>query len=243
MAWVLTKGLTTVRAEFNAVFPNRDKASDGSVGDLAHQQGVSGHNPDRTGNAEYRDGDAKDEVRAIDVDRDLVPGSTTDWMERVIQYLVTRARAGAYIPFRYIIYKGRIWSRTDGWVTRVYTGKNTHHEHAHLSGDFTQTADEWTGSLNLASLREDTKGGAEMRVDKKDKGDQVAFWQYILRDLGYEVGEVDGYYGDKTEAAVNQFRATYKAGPLDFISGWTAYALIRDHAKLMATGVAKALKK
>jgi hypothetical protein len=243
MGWVLTRGLTTVRAEFNAVFPGRDKTSDGSVGDLAHQGGPSGHNPDRTGNAEYRDGDAKDEVRAIDIDRDLIPGSTTDWMERVIQYLVTRGRAGAYLPFRYLIYKGRIWNRSDGWLTRTYTGQNKHDKHAHASGDYTQTADEWTGSLNLASLRENTKGGPEMRVDKGDSGDQVTFWQYILRDLGHYEGEMDGDYGPQMEAAVNRFRALSKAGPLDFISGWTAYALLRDHGKLMATGVAKALKK
>lgn len=153
MAWVLTRGLTTVRSEFNAVFPGRDKASDGSVGDLAHQTSSSGHNPDRTGRAEYKDGDSLDEVRAIDVDRDLVPGSGTDWMELVVQYLVRKARAGEYIPFRYIIYKRRIWSRTDGWQTRTYTGANKHDKHAHFSGGYTQTADNWTGSLGLASVR------------------------------------------------------------------------------------------
>lgn len=156
MSWVLTRGLTTVRAEFNEVFPNRDKASDGSIGDQAHQTGSSGHNPDLTGRAEHRDGDALDEVRAIDVDRDLVPGSQVDWMERVVQSIVLKGRAGQYVPFRYIIYKRRIWSRTDGWRTRTYTGANTHDRHAHFSGDYTQTADSWTGSLGLASLIERT---------------------------------------------------------------------------------------
>jgi hypothetical protein len=153
MAWVLTRGLTTVRNEFNTVFPGRDKTSDGSKGDPAHAASVSGHNPDRTGRAEHRDGDALDEVRAIDLDRDLVPGSAIDWMELVVQYLVRRARAGHYIPFRYIIYKRRIWRRTDDWRTREYTGSNDHDRHAHASGDYTQTADNWTGSLGLASIR------------------------------------------------------------------------------------------
>lgn len=165
MSWVLTRGLATVRAEFNEVFPNRDKASDGSIGDQAHQTGSSGHNPDLTGRAEHRDGDALDEVRAIDVDRDLVPGSQVDWMERVVQSIVLKGRAGQYVPFRYIIYKRRIWSRTDGWRTRTYTGANTHDRHAHFSGDYTQTADDWTGSLGLASLRQE----APMALDEADK--------------------------------------------------------------------------
>lgn len=152
MAWVLTVGLTTVRTEFNVVFPVRYKHSDGSIGDQAHASGKSGHNPDKTGNAEYKDGDSLDEVRAIDVDKDLVPGSGTDWMELVVQHIVTNARNGVYVPFRYIIYKRRIWSRTSGWATQTYTGSNPHNEHAHFSGDYTQKADNWTGSLGLASV-------------------------------------------------------------------------------------------
>lgn len=167
MSWVLTRGLATVRAEFNTVFPGRDKSSDGSVGNLAHQGSVSGHNPDRTGNAEYRDGDSLDEVRSIDVDRDLVPGSSTQWMELVVQYLVKKARAGGYIPFHYIIYKSRIWSRTDGWRTRSYDGANSHDHHAHFSGGYTQTADNWTGSLGLGSL---------IGEDDMELGDSLEPW-------------------------------------------------------------------
>lgn len=232
MAWVLTRGLNTVRAEFNTVFPGRDKASDGSVGDLAHQTGSSGHNPDRTGKAEYKDGDAKDEVRAIDVDRDLVPGSSIDWMELVIQYLVKKARAGGYIPFRYIIYKGRIWARSDGWQTRTYTGANKHDKHAHFSGDYTQTADEWTGSLGLASVRGGSAGGGDMLVSKGDKGEDVKFWQYVLKDTGNDPGEIDGDYGPKMEAAVNASRKRFSptTGNATSITGWHGFTLLGAHA-------------
>lgn len=173
--WVLTRGLMTVRTEFNLVFKIRDKRSDGTIGDQAHATGTSGHNPDRTGRAEYKDGDAKNEVRAIDVDRDLVPGSGIDWMERVVQFIVKRARAGVYVPFRYIIYKRRIWARSDGWKTRVYTGSNAHDQHAHFSGDYTQKADEWTGSLGLASLL--PQDGAGGNNDQEDEDPMSAeFW-------------------------------------------------------------------
>lgn len=156
--WVRTRGLTTFLNEVDRVFPGRDKASDGSVGNLAHQVSPSGHNPDRTGRAEYKDGDAKNEVRAVDIDRDLRPGSGVDWMELLVQYVIRLARAGVYVPFEYIIFKGRIWGKWDGWVTRTYTGANSHHLHAHFSGGYSEKADEWTGSLGLHTLL-DRPGG------------------------------------------------------------------------------------
>jgi hypothetical protein len=214
MAWVLTVGMTTVRGEFDSVWPSRDKASDGSKGDPAHAASVSGHNPDKTGNAEYKDGDSLDEVRAIDVDDDLVPGSGTDWMELVVQHIVKRARAGTYVPFRYIIYKGRIWSRTSGWVTQTYTGSNDHSKHAHFSGDYTQTADNWTGSLGLAAVAGGS--GGLMFCKYGNQGDAVKFLQYQLHNLGYtEVNPVDGDYGDKTAKALAHAIKDYNGSVID----------------------------
>lgn len=230
MAAVLTKGLTRVRAEFNDVFSARDKATDGWLGDSSHSGSTSGHNPDITGRAEYRDGDSLDEVRAIDVDRDLVPGSSVDWMELVIQYLVKKARAGGYIPFRYMIYKRRIWARSTGWETRAYTGANDHNGHAHLSGDYTQTADNWNGTLGLASVRSGAGGGGldEMLVGKGDRGEEVKFWQYVLADTGNSPGEFDGYYGPKMEAAVNASRKRFvpTTGAATSITGWHGFRLL-----------------
>lgn len=154
MGWVLTTGLATWRRELDEVFPGRDRTSSGTIGNQAHSTSTSGHNPDLTGRAEYKDGDRLDEVRASDEDSDLVPGAGIDWMERVIQFVVTKARRGEYVPFRYLIYKGRIWSRSDGWKTRVYNGANKHDKHAHFSGDYSQKADGWTGRLGLASIRQ-----------------------------------------------------------------------------------------
>lgn len=149
MGWVLTRGLRTFSAELDAAFPNREKYTDGAKGDSSHAGSVSGHNPDISGRAEYRDGDSKDEVRAIDRDKDL---RSTVTMEQVIQYLVRKGRAGTYLPFRYFIYRRRIWRKSTGWKTEAYHGANDHNDHAHFSGDYSQRADEWTGSLGLASL-------------------------------------------------------------------------------------------
>lgn len=180
--WVLTRGLTTFTNEVNQVFPGRDKRSDGSIGDQSHAAGTSGHNPDRTGRAEYRDGDAKNEVRAKDLDRDLRPGSGVDWMELLVQHVVRTARGGTYVPFEYIIYKRRIWGRWDGWVTRTYTGVNPHDQHAHFSGAYSERADEWTGSLGLATLL-DRPGGNMALTDSDYEAIAQAVAVKLYRDL------------------------------------------------------------
>lgn len=153
--WVLTIGLQHVRTEFNTDFPKRAKGADGSIGDAAHQkEGSSGHNPEDSGHAEYNDHDSLNEVRAIDITTALNDASGNGvTMEKVIQYIITKARAGVYMPFRYIIYNRRIWRKSTGWKTEVYTGTaDPHTGHAHFSGDYTQKADNWAGSLGLASL-------------------------------------------------------------------------------------------
>lgn len=147
--WVLTTGLKTWRGEINEAAPDRDKESDGSVGDYAHAQGTSGHNPEESGHAEYNDGDSKNEVRAIDVDKDLRLALFS--MEMLIQWLVTLGRSGVWLPFRYFIFNGRIWRKSTGWVTEKYNGSNPHDHHAHFSGDYSQKADEWTGKLGLVA--------------------------------------------------------------------------------------------
>ena len=45
-SWILVPCLVSLRSEFNKLAPGRDKASDGSIGDTAHQQESSDHNPD-----------------------------------------------------------------------------------------------------------------------------------------------------------------------------------------------------
>ncbi len=226
MAWVLTRGLRTWFDEIDRVFPNRDKATDGTKGDSSHSGSTSGHNPDITGKAEFRDGDSKDEVRAIDVDKDLRSKIT---MEQLIQFLVLLGRAGVYLPFRYFIYNGRIWRKSTGWKTEVYTGANDHSGHAHFSGDYTQKADEWTGSLGIAQLVTGSAGqGEDMLVSKGDKGEEVKFWQYVLADTGNSPGDIDGDYGPKMEAAVNASRKKYvpTTGNATSITGWHGFRLL-----------------
>ncbi len=138
-AWVLTKGMQNLWDQFYAAFPNADRTSSGKVGDLAHQkESASGHNPDLTGNAEWKDGDVKNEVRAIDLDSDLrTPGVT---MPDVVTHI--RKQPGVSAVLRYIIHDRTIYEASNGWRGRAYTGASAHTEHAHFSGQRTQAADE-----------------------------------------------------------------------------------------------------
>lgn len=144
VVWVVTLGMQHLRDGFNRRFVRRDKTSDGSIGDLAHQnEAASGHNPDITGAAEYKDGDSLNEVRAIDVDNNLNDPEVT--FEQVIQHMVMLGRNGDLEKvIRYMIYNRRIWRASNNWATETYTGASQHTEHGHFSGAYTQASDNNT---------------------------------------------------------------------------------------------------
>jgi hypothetical protein len=112
MTYYLAPSLVTLRAEINKAHPNRDKSSDGWIGDTSHAARVSDHNPD------YAHGGV---VRAIDVDED---GPN---MARLLQVCIKDART------HYVIYEGKIYQRKYNFVPKVYTGTNAHTKHMHIS--------------------------------------------------------------------------------------------------------------
>lgn len=118
--------------ELDEAFPGRDKTSDGEVGDARHADSVSNHNRDESGNTgSWSDADHIDEVHARDIDRDLRKAGWS--MERVVQLILARCRAGIEKRITEIIYNGRIWTEKQGWRERTYSGSNPHDKHAHLS--------------------------------------------------------------------------------------------------------------
>jgi hypothetical protein len=149
-AWTLVPCLVALRNEFDRIAPGRDRASDGSIGDAAHEKEVSDHNPDETGAVPIRDSDRVNEVHAIDVDDDLRESDLT--MEKVVQFLLGRCRAGKEKRLRYIIYNRRIWSASSGWVQKRYTGASPHTEHAHFSASYTTSLEASTASWHLEDI-------------------------------------------------------------------------------------------
>lgn len=185
-SWILVPCLVSLRNEFNALAPNRDKASDGSIGDTSHAASSSDHNPDETGTTPYEDADSINEVHAIDVDSDLRKSGWT--MQRAVNVIVDRHRSGADDRLQNVIYNRRIASRSWGWTWRDYTGSSPHTEHAHFSSRYTTSQESNTKAWGLLAEEEDDMPTAA-EVAK-------AIWEYALpapEDMGASTYSAKNY--------------------------------------------------
>jgi hypothetical protein len=166
-SWILVPCLGQLRTDLNRLAPNRDKGSDGTIGDTAHQSRVSDHNDDEVGRVPIRDADAKHEVHALDLDVNLREPNLT--MEMVVQHVVARCRSGAENRLRYIIFNRRIWEASNGWRQRAYSGDNPHDKHAHFSASYDSWHEASTASWRLedipVALTEADKKWLEGKID------------------------------------------------------------------------------
>lgn len=141
--WVLTKGLQNLRGQLNERWPNRDHASDGTIGDAAHQAEMSGHNPDDTSGSRAAwngDSDSIPEVRAFDCDSDFREPGTTPLM--VVNHI--RKLSGVSTVIRYMIFNRTMYHSRNGFKATVYSGASAHTEHIHFEGAWSQAADNNT---------------------------------------------------------------------------------------------------
>jgi hypothetical protein len=221
---ILTPSLAALRMGFNLLAPTRDKASDGWIGDRAHQESTSGHNPDDTpgSKSEFTDADSIPEVRAVDVDGDLRrPGVT---MLKVIQAIL--ADPNALKRLRYIIYNRVIWSRTTGWAPRAYTGSNPHDQHAHFSGDPADDANgsRWTAVINA--------GGDMSLTEAQWKVIDATAWRVDALIFGLETVRGGPYKGEANQLtrSLNRIEKNTQAaaaradglmGLSDVVSAWS----------------------
>lgn len=117
--WFLAPSLVALRAETNRRWPNRDKGSDGALGDASHAARKSDHNPDYSA-----PGGRCGVVRATDTDRDGI--DVAEFLTAVVE----DPRAA------YVIWNKRIASATDDgtpWNWEPYEGTNDHTHHIHVS--------------------------------------------------------------------------------------------------------------
>lgn len=130
-AWILVPCLEALRGEFNQLNPGRDKSSDGSIGDSAHADRESDHNPDETGATNDEDSDSRNEVHAIDVDASG-PWPNGMSMHAATRLIADRHRSGKDDRLQGVIYDREIcWE--PAWQWKPYSGSNPHDKHAHFS--------------------------------------------------------------------------------------------------------------
>jgi hypothetical protein len=115
----LCKAGQQLREQFDDSYPDRNRRSDGVVGDPRHVSRKSDHNPDADG-----------WVFAIDITADL--NAHPEEMHTITDDLRKLAKRGDR-RIKYIIYDGRICSSILNWKWRKYTGPNPHRSHAHFS--------------------------------------------------------------------------------------------------------------
>jgi len=126
--WLCKAGVQ-LREQLDDSYPDRDRTSDGWIGDARHSHLKSDHNPDKG---------AKSVVRAIDIDRDLCGKSKPDLMPYLADQIRLCAKSGD-LRVKYLIFDGRIASSKRRWAWRKYTGSNSHKSHLHIS--FTSKGD------------------------------------------------------------------------------------------------------
>jgi hypothetical protein len=124
---LLCKAGQQLREQIDDSFPDRDRKSDGWIGDAKHSNRKSDHNPDSSNGI----------VRAIDVDKDFDSRPSTG------AYLADQIRECAKAGDKrisYVIYAGKIASAKKSWRWRPYDGINRHDHHIHIS--FTKEGDQ-----------------------------------------------------------------------------------------------------
>ena len=140
MKWWLSKSAEQIREQIDDSYPDRDRTSDGTLGDLRHQARSSQHNPDpKTG-----------VVRAIDIDADLMGKPKPALMPDLADQIRLYAKSDRAKRIDYIIFSGKIASAKKGWAWRNYTGINRHDKHLHIS--FTAKGDHDSSFFNIPMI-------------------------------------------------------------------------------------------
>ncbi|WP_345540098.1 hypothetical protein [Phytohabitans rumicis] len=157
MAWYLAPSLSVLRSEVNTRWPRRDKTSDGTIGDIAHQQRPSDHNPN-----------SRDSVDAWDMDKDGVDVDEVIWAFE------------QHPSAHYWIWNRQTADKDNGWRRQRYDGENPHTAHVHFSIRQSAAAEQ---NRRTWGLLEDTMTPAEFVKILDDPQVQARMrrlpWQYI----------------------------------------------------------------
>lgn len=188
--------LVVLRNEFNLENPNRDKGSDGWIGDAAHQDEVSDHNPD-----------SKGRVLALDVDA-TGPWPTGLTLDDYVNFIVDAHQAGDDNRLEYAIRNRKIYERSNGYQARNYTGKDPHTGHAHFSARHDFTGFDNKGEWFMLSGTDRAFITTTIRTEVAKVAEDV--WEFGLQRPGEKTGTLttagayQRYTDVVTDAAANK---------------------------------------
>lgn len=213
MSWRVARSIVKLRDQIDARFPNRNRRSDGYIGDVAHRSRISDHNAWLVINGENI-------VTAGDWTDDDSTGFDTDAFTD--QLATSRDRR-----IKYVIANGWIMDSRPAyspWKWRRYTGPNGHYSHMHLSvlphRDLVDDSTRWAIPM-LGAPKPTPKPapptarlprhavGSRVLVVKEPRmtGTDVRDLQRVLRAWYPRLGvKVDGWYGPATAVAVRHLQ-------------------------------------
>lgn len=201
--WRLAKSLETMRAQIDALSPNRSRASDGTIGDAAHASRSSDHNP------WIKDG-ATGVVTALDITHDPLHGIDSE-------ALAEQLRAWKDGRIKYVISNRKIFSGTGqsrpAWQWRKYTGVNPHNKHVHISvkaskPEYDRTA-AWRLDLKPTAAEAEAPSAPEHpRLAIGSRGEEVRQLQAWLNKHGAAL-KLDAEFGPVTKRAVQTFQKSH----------------------------------
>jgi hypothetical protein len=134
----LCKAGQQLRLQVDDAFGNRQRSSDGWLGDTRHSSRTSDHNPDANGI-----------VRAIDISRNLSGAKEPDLMPDLADQIRLCAKRGDK-RIAYVIFNNKICSRKSLWRWVAYKGINPHVKHCHVS--FTKKGDTDGSFFNIPMI-------------------------------------------------------------------------------------------
>ena len=201
MSWRPAKSLSRLKRELDRRWPNRDRRTDGFIGDAAHcgGGGTSDHCPNSAGI-----------VRAFDIDADGIPA---DWLAEHVRRLGAggdpRLADGGYV-----IFNRKIASWSHEWRWRAYTGESPHTDHIHISVSTKASGYDKGGGWgvrraqipahpggSLTALPRHALGSRVLKLKNPHmRGTDVAF---VQRFVG---ADDDGSFGLRTQARVKRYQ-------------------------------------
>ena len=196
MSYRLARSLVRMREQFNHHSSQRNKASDGWIGDARHAASTSDHNP------WVRDG-ALGVVTALDI--------THDPKNRVDTYAIAEHMRTQKDPrVKYVISNKRIFSSTTApWTWRNYTGSNPHSSHFHVSVNSSKhhydDERDWNLFSNLTPSTQAPASNVKPVLKLGSVHEEVKTIQRLLA-----LALVDGKFGPITDAAVRAFQKKEK---------------------------------